>query len=348
MRIWIDIDNPPQARYLSPFVPAFRGRGHDVFVTARDSSITHDLLAQQGIDYRPVGKRFGGSLPAKILGGLRRARALERALREVGGADVLITGSRPGAIAARRSETPALVLIDYEHVELQSYRRAGAYVLFPDVIDPEVFLAKGFQPARLIPFSGLKEDLTLAGVNLDQTRSSPRAGDDPDGLKHVLIRPPAEDSHYFTADSAKLLKQLYVRLAPIKTIRVVFSPRENRQVEQLVRHEWANEPQVLRGPVPALALFASVDWVVCGGGTMLREAAYLGVPALSILAGPIGAVDAYLHSTGAVRIVRTIGELCEIDWMKPPRGGEVAQNPGLLDELMAEIEKVSAAGHPRG
>jgi predicted glycosyltransferase len=77
----------------------------------------------------------------------------------------------------------------------------------------------------------------------------------------------------------------------------VFSPRERRQEEYLdgVPH-WQQEPIVLREPVPFIALLKSVDAVVSAGGTMMREAAYLGVPAYSIFRGSIGAVDRYLAS----------------------------------------------------
>lgn len=46
------------------------------------------------------------------------------------------------------------------------------------------------------------------------------------------------------------------------------------------------------------------DLVVSGGGTMIREAAALNVPAYSTFGGQVGAVDNYLESIGRLIILR--------------------------------------------
>ena len=55
--------------------------------------------------------------------------------------------------------------------------------------------------------------------------------------------------------------------------------------------------------VPFVSLLKSVDAVVCSGGTMLREAAYLGIPAYSILQSEIGAVDRWLERIGRAKLI---------------------------------------------
>jgi hypothetical protein len=116
------------------------------------------------------------------------------------------------------------------------------------------------------------------------------------------------------------------------------------QVRRLGKFSWKTEPFVVSGAVPALTLFAAADWVVCGGGTMLREAAYLGIPAVSIFGGPVGSVDAHLESLGAVRLVRNAADLTAIDWLAPPPVGRVERNPDLVDQLTGEIERRAANG----
>ena len=51
---------------------------------------------------------------------------------------------------------------------------------------------------------------------------------------------------------------------------------------------------ILDGP----SLIHESDLVVSGGGTMVREAAVLGVPAVSCFEGRLGAVDQYLAQLG--------------------------------------------------
>jgi predicted glycosyltransferase len=337
MRVWLDIDNPPQARYLSPLAPAFRRRGHEVFVTARNNQITHELLSQSDIRFVSVGTAFGPTLPQKLIGVLRRAGSLRRRVRQAGNAKCLVSSSRSSALAARSLGIPAFIFCDYEHVELASYRLASAHLVFPDVIPPDVFVSKGFSEDRLLPFHGLKEDLTFAGL-APRGVPPPELSLEGDEIFQVLIRPPADESHYSSHRSRDLLTALLDRLASRSDVRVVLSPRNPRQVSQLTTHRWAQEPVVLRRAVPTEHLFAAVDWVICGGGTMLREAAYLGVPAIGIFGGKPGSVDAYLTNVGAIRMVTLAEELDDIDWRGPVAPQPVPRNPDLIDELSHALE----------
>ena len=79
--IWIDIDNPPQVQYLVPFANAFRERGAEVVMTARDYGNALELLSDRTSSFTPVGREFGGSRVAKVTGALRRARALTSLVR---------------------------------------------------------------------------------------------------------------------------------------------------------------------------------------------------------------------------------------------------------------------------
>lgn len=341
--VWIDIDNPPQVQYLSPFVGAFVERGHRVEVTARDHGMALGLLRLHDVAFVPIGRQPGAGRFNKVMGTLQRAWVLRKHMRRCGGAAALLCGSRSGVLAARLMGIPAFVIIDYEHVELDSYRRLGATVLFPNVIGTDTFRNKGFDADRAIAFSGLKEDLSFAGKILKPTQ--------PAELKHiskgmcrVLLRPPAEDSHYFSDQSRHLFKAAVRALAPRSDVQAVFAPRRPEQRSLVQSVAWANAPIVLERPVPFIDLLGSVDCVVCSGGTMLREAAYLGVPAVGVFAGTTGRVDAYLASLGAVRLIRNAAELERIDWRMPKQEGMLVRNPSLIDEIVSHITR--AAGLP--
>ena len=66
--------------------------------------------------------------------------------------------------------------------------------------------------------------------------------------------------------------------------------------------------QVLNG----LNLVWYSDLVISGGGTMIREAAALEVPAYSIFAGSIGAVDKYLEKLGRLVFIKDEHDIEEI------------------------------------
>ena len=342
MKIWIDVDNPPQVQYLVPFADAFRAAGADVVLTARDYGETLELLRGRGVEARTVGRRFGRSAFRKRVGTLVRAGGLAAHLLREGRPDALLCASRSGAIAAAALRIPSFVLADYEHASVGVYRYTGTVFLHPESIDTGTWIARGLRPERLVPFRGIKEDVSFAGVDLDAVPAHPLAGD---GLVRVLLRPPAEDSHYFAPESRALTLALLARLAARDDVQLVFAPRYARQCADLELQRWRNEPVVLAEPVPFVPLLKGVDLVVSSGGTMLREAAYLGIPAYTILRSAIGGVDRWLESIGRVRVLRDEPALETIELR--PRGSlaPLRANPRLLEEL---THVVLAGARPAG
>jgi predicted glycosyltransferase len=172
------------------------------------------------------------------------------------------------------------------------------------VIGPEPFRHRGIRPERLMPFEGLKEDVSFADVDFPSI--PPHDFGDPDGSRvRVLFRPPAEESHYYRSESRDLAIEL-LRFLASRPATIVFSPRYEWQIGYLDEvPRWEANPIVLREPVPFVSLLKAVDAVVSAGGTMLREAAYMAVPAYSIFRGRIGAVDRYLSSIDRLSILRS-------------------------------------------
>jgi hypothetical protein len=98
---------------------------------------------------------------------------------------------------------------------------------------------------------------------------------------------------------------------------------------------------VLRKSVPFVSLLKSVDAVISSGGTMLREAAYLGLPAYSIFRSEIGQVDRHLESLGRL----TILESPDVLPVFTPRDGKLdplPADPALVGNLVGTIVKLAA------
>jgi hypothetical protein len=313
MRVWIDIDNPPQARYLLPLVRRFEEAGHEVLLTARAYGDTFAILRSEGASFEPIGSSFGKGIPRKLYGLLKRTRQLITFLEQQSAQpDLVVTGSRSASLAARKLGISSFVIIDYEYVNLFVYRISGSHIVHPNVIDGGVFERQGIRRERLMPFDGLKEDIAFADVDL--LAVTPHEFSDGDeSTPRVLFRPPAEDSHYYRSESRDLALKL-LRFLAAEGSRVIFSPRHAGQVRYLDEvSAWKYEPVVLRQPVPVVQLLKGVDAVVSAGGTMLREAAYLGVPAYSIFRSTIGAVDRYLESIDRLSLLESPADFSHIE-----------------------------------
>jgi predicted glycosyltransferase len=334
MRIWIDIENPPQVRYLLPFKRAFEAIGAHVTITARDYGFTYALLEDARVPFVPIGTSYGATRRRKLAGLARRTRALAAYIRAGERPRALLCAGRASAAAARILGIPTFMLSDYEHAEVTLYRLTGSNFVFPDVIDPDAFIRRGIDRARLIPYHGLKEDLTFSGVDLDAVAPHEFAELNGGGQVRVLFRPPADESHYYVPASGALAERTLAHLASREDAVVVFSRRYPRQVDMLRGLPWRHPPVVLGRPVPTLPLLKSVDAVVSSGGTMLREAAWLGIPAYSIFGGTPGGVDRHLEALGRLVFVSAPSDL-QLD--RGVRRPVLSAGGRLLDQLVETI-----------
>jgi predicted glycosyltransferase len=344
--VWIDIDSPPQVQYLLPFKPVFEQLGANVTVTARDVGITYELLERSGARFHRVGGGFGRSTVRKATGNVQRAVGLIRLLLREGRPDISIGNARAAVLAAAALRATSFVILDYEHSHVATYVLARSYVLHPEAIDAKTLRARGFSHDRLIPFTGLKEDISLQAVDLERVEPPSFGEMAPDVVAKVLVRPPAEESHYYREESRTLTLELLRYLSKRRDALVIFSPRHPWQLDDLAGLSWINPPVALTKSIPALSLLKGVDLVISAGGTMVREAGYLGIPAYSTFQSSIGQVDRYLESIGRITMITSPGDFERIRIAPAPRLQPLNLNPNLRSALVGEMIKRAAVPQP--
>jgi hypothetical protein len=337
VKVWLDIDNPPKARYLLPLAARFERAGCDVLLTAVGSDDTQDILDSEGATYHVIGASSGKGIVHKLYAlAARRKRLIDFLHEHRANVDLLVSGSRSATMSARRLGIPSFAIVDYEHVNLSIFRLAGSYILHPEVIGKFAFSERGIPESRLMPFRGLKEDFTFADRDVASVTPWSFPGQS-EALARVLIRPPAEESHYYQSESLELLNAVLRHLAQ-QAVQVVYSPRYDWQVQYLDDiADWRHEPIVLRRPVPFVALLKSVDAVVSAGGTMLREAAYLGIPAYSIFRSRTGAVDEYLASIGRLSLLTSPDDLSSLRFRPRKPINPLRDDSTVIDEVVAAV-----------
>ena len=336
MRIWIDVENPPQVQYLTPLVAAFESAGADVVLTARDYGSTFALLAARGVPFHRVGASYGAGKRRKATGLVQRTGKLVALFGGKKRPDAVVHAGRAPALAGWLLRIPSFGLRDYEYVDVTVDRLVKNWILHPRVFDPAVFIAHGVRRDRFLPYEGLKEDITFAGVDLGSVEPLDLPGAS-DGLVRILVRPPAEESHYYSSDSGRFAHDLLAYLAAQERAQVVFSPRYARQSAYLEDVDWRNEPVVLEESAPFLPLLTAVDAVVASGGTMAREAAYLGIPSYSIFQGEIGGVDRHLASLGRLELLSSDHDFERLRIEPRPDAKPLAANPDLPRQLVEVV-----------
>lgn len=307
-------------------------------MTARDYGDTLAILESEAVEFEAVGSSFGKGLRRKVLGLGARARDLRRfARRQRGPIDLVLTGSRAATLAARTLRIPNFAIVDYEYVDLSVFQLAGTHIVYPRLIDAERFRRRGIPAGRLLPFDGLKEDISFAGVDIEAVPAHDFGSSN--GAPRVLFRPAAEESHYYRRESGELGLELLRYLAS-RGARVVFSPRFEWQIQYLeLAGRWEREPIVLREPIPTISLLKGVDAVVSAGGTMLREAGYLGVPAYSIFRSRIGAVDRHLAAIGRLAMLASPDDFPRIELASRRPLEPLRTNSGAVEQLEQMISE---------
>jgi predicted glycosyltransferase len=330
------MDNPPQTRYLLPLARAFEEQGCPVILTARDYGDTFAILRRDDVPFVPVGGESGPRRLRKVAGVLYRSEQLLKGLRATQKPDLLLSGSRSAVLAARRLGVPSFVVMDYEFVDVFVYRFCGSTIVHPDVIPTDTLAARGLRRQNLMAFAGLKEDFSFAATDVEAVPPLDVGG--PGAVSaRILFRPPAEESHYYTSESRRLAMQLLRHVAAGET-QVIFSPRYDWQVRDLEEvQDWTHDPVVLDRPADFIALLKAVDAVISAGGTMLREAAFLGIPAYSIFRSRIGAVDRYLASLGRLSLLSSTDDFATVRLDRRPSLRPLRQGRDVLDGVVRMI-----------
>jgi len=338
MKAWLDVDNPPQAQYLCPFHEFMRRSGRDEPVfTVRDYGSAVDLVRARGIEPKVFGRPAGSAKLAKALNTSVRAMALVGHVgRMRSRPSYLISSSRSSALAARILGLPSFVFCDYEHAELGSYAKLGSYIIHPDVIPAAHFQGLGFREDRLIGFQGIKEDISFAYADLEgaEPLDLPVRSD----LVRVLLRPPATMSHYYRGQSGTLYDRILAELAERDDLQVILSPRYPAQADAALGLSWRVPLHVLDNRADFVSLLKSVDAVISSGGTMLREAVYLGVHACSIFMGPRGAVDVDLAARGLLTFAQDFDTFRACSFKKRSPASALSPRPGILESIIDGIE----------
>ena len=332
LRVWIDISNTPHVLFFEPVIRALEARGHAVTLTSRRFANTQELLAARGLRTEVIGAGHDASRNRlrKQVHHISRAARLAAFAR--GRFDVAVSHfSFTQAAAARRLGMPLFGAIDYEPHEVRAFRRADC-LMVPSIIPFEAFAHWGAARHVIRRYDGLKEHVYLSGFR-PEPGVRERLGVGAAELL-VAVRPIAHHAVYNDDSGVALEQRLLEWLGRGEGVRTVVLPRtaaQRRALEPLAKRLPGLQlaASELHGP----SLLWASDLVVCGGGTMLREAAVLGVPAASIFHGPLGAVDRWLIEQGRATLLRGEGDLRRLRLARRP----AAPLPAVADTALGQI-----------
>ena len=301
MRIWIDLANSPHVPFFRALIPEFTARDHQVEITARDFAQTVELASQAGMTPHVIGGHGGGSITGKAGNLVGRASALRKWARDRG-FDLAVSHNSYAQIAAAAAlGIRTVTLMDYEHQPANHLAfRLASRVIVPRAFPAAELRKYGASLRKVRRYEGTKEDVYLADFSADPAftdvlRKLGVASED----VLIVVRPPAREALYHRFEN-ELFDELLSRLTSRADARIILLPRSDAQRAEYEKRAWPNLIMP-RAALDGANLIAAADLVVSAGGTMNREAAALGVPAVSIYAGQWAAIDEELVREGRLQ-----------------------------------------------
>lgn len=338
--IWVDLDNTPHVPFFIPIIRELERRGHKVTLTARDAFQVCELADKMGLHYTKAGRHYGKNMARKVFGLLWRSLQLTPFLLRQRPRLALSHGSRSQILLSNLFRIPTILVMDYEYAQTIPFAHPR-WMIVPMALAGKKLYSK---EEYVRYYRGIKEDVYAPEFKPDPTLLKD-LGLGQDEIV-VTVRPPANEAHYYTPESDRLMLELMSRIRQTPGIRVVLLPRNQAQGRDLkARHpEWfLNDKTIIPSRVVGgLDLLWFSDLVVSGGGTMNREAAALGVPVYSIFRGKSGAVDLMLEKEGRLTMIHDVEEVwTKIRFIHRDKTGGPNNRPrAALEDIVNHIEEI--------
>ena len=336
MRLWIDLANSPHVPFFKALVKRFNSGGHEVEITAREFAETIPLAREAGFDAHVVGVHGGRAVSAKAATLMSRAWALGGWARTRGFDLAISHNSYSQILAARALGIKTVTLMDYEYQPANHLAfRLTSRIIVPTSFPEKRLRRYGASVEKVRRYHGTKEDVYLADFQPDPLFAEQLCalGTNTDNVL-VLMRPPAHDALYHRFQNA-LFDEALAMLLTNENVQVILLPRNEAQ-RTLYSTKASQRLIIPAVPLDGANLIALCDLVISAGGTINREAAALGVPAVSIYAGQWAAVDEELVKDGRLRRISNATELRELPIAKKPTASP-RRSTDVIDEVVRLI-----------
>lgn len=254
---------------------------YDFIVSSRDYSEINSLLDKYNIPYKSIGNKPSGNLIKRRFGFFKRVIDL---IFKIPNYDISLSHMSAWAIYAAKFRNKKIISFydnDINHDADRFYKHVD-YMFVPKAIPESFLISKGLKKSSIYRYEGFKEDIYLADFNPDPNFLTNLPFTD-----FVTVRPENFSTNYVDSKKKSLVPELLAAFNDMKT-NVLFLPRNS--FEASYSKNFTNvhiPPKALNG----LDICYHSRAVLTGAGTMGREAARMGIPAVSFFPGDLLSVD---------------------------------------------------------
>lgn len=285
MKIWLDIANPAEARFLHAIGAELTERGHQLFVTTRENSIP--VLQLLGFKDYVLVEGHGKNLVSKaIKTNLRTVNLVSRIPHGIN--RLFSVESVSATLASKLLGIRSVLFTDNEKAKIQCYLgyNFADRIIAPNLIPESMIESYLFFSKEIISVPGLKEQTYVKKFKPDK-RVLEKLSISKDS-RLIVVRPEPGLAAY----SKNVQKNFQILVSACKEIlkndpnsKIIFIPRYDYQRSYLKR--LMKELIIPEGPLDTLSLIYYSNWVVCAGDTMAREAILLRKPTIICYTGDL-------------------------------------------------------------
>ena len=303
MKIWIDILTPKQLLFSEVIIKKL-GKKHDFLCTSRRYEEVSKLAKIRNFDLKFVGKYGGGTKEGKFFAGVERIRILSNKIKEFSPDLVLSFCSPEAARISFGFGIRHIAFCDSPHAEAVMRLTLPLIdkLLIPKIIPKNEFVKYGINPENIIPYNTIDASVLIQRKIVEEKRLPFRVN----SRKNILVRLEEEESAYAKkSNQSKIILQKIVKDFPKENIVVLARyPKQIQKIEKIA----SENVRILGMSYDGKLLLKNADIFIGSGGTMIAEAAILGIPTISYNAVP-NRIEKYLVKMALVKRIENADDI---------------------------------------
>ena len=326
--IWFDFTNVPHVSFLRPIIDHFKE--YNQLFSVRDFAETKALFENIiNRQYYLVGKHEGHNKLLKILGSLSRTATLYNSMPDF---DLKISvGGDASNLVAKLRRRKSITFDDNEKAPNWRYSRFSDFAFWPLCIPRTTLLRQGFNTRKLFQYNGFKEDLYLAGYLPDDSflKKIP--------FEHYIVVRPENLSANYVHGKSSIVPDLLKCLAN-EGYNILYLPRYDKDKEYSLGIKSLFIPI---SPLNGLDICYHADAVLTGAGTLAREAACLGIPAISFYTGKeLLAVDQEMVKKGSMFYSRKPKEILNHLKRSKKTEPDLSRSAEVKKQVLSKLDEI--------
>jgi len=299
--LWFDIMTPKEVWLLGSIQKYLGTKGFEGIITTRNYDKNIELLKLRGIDFIPIGEHGGGTLEGKLIASTKRILEMTDYISSLSiKPDVCISlCSVEASRVAFGLGIPHICFDDAPHANAVNKLviPLSKFVISPNCIPKNKFIKFGIQTSNIIHYNGIDEvawlsdfmsnESILKELNLDKRKLL------------IVLRPKETQAAYLLNKSTNenfSFRIIDFILHEFKESQIVVFTRYPIQFKELY-NEFKGRIILPKKAIDGPNLISYSDLVISGGATMEREAALLGIPAISYFPMPLD-IEIFLKQKG--------------------------------------------------